>query len=86
MQERIADDRAARWVGRTLPVLVEEVGEYGTIGRIPQQAPETDGEVRLVLPDGAAPDLPLGRIVDARVTASEGVDLVAAPVTGGAGG
>ena len=66
-----------------MPVLVEEVGEYGTIGRTPQQAPETDGEVRLELPDGSAPDLPVGRTVDARITGTEGVDLIAEPVTTG---
>jgi len=86
VQEVIADDRAARWVGRRLAVLVEEVGEYGTVGRTPQQAPETDGEVRLELPDGTAPDLPVGRIVDVDITAAQGVDLVGEPVTGRADG
>ena len=83
VQARIADDGQTRWVGRTMPVLVEEVGEYGTIGRTPQQAPETDGEVRLELPDGSAPDLPVGRTVDARIIGTEGVDLIAEPVTTG---
>jgi ribosomal protein S12 methylthiotransferase RimO len=80
VQEVIAEERAARWVGRRVPVLVDEVGEFGTLGRTPQQAPDTDGEVRIELPDGTAPDLPVGRIVDVDITSNEGVDLVGAPV------
>lgn len=83
VQERIADDVAAGWVGRRVSVLVDE-SEPGRhcVGRTPQMAPETDGEVRLVLPDGGVPDLPVGRILDATVVASEGVDLVAEPISG----
>ena len=86
MQDRIADDIAASHVGREVAVLVDRVEdgtgyeEAGVYGRTPQMAPDTDGEVRLVLADGTIPDLPVGRIVDAVVTASEGVDLVAAPL------
>ena len=83
VQERIADERAAAMVGREVAVLVDEVDlTDGAYGRTPQQAPETDGEVRLVLPDGTVPELPVGRILDATVVAAEGVDLVAEPIGG----
>ena len=47
------------------------------VGRSPREAPDTDGEVRLVTADGGVPDLPVGRMVRARVVDHEGVDLVA---------
>ncbi|MFT4837943.1 MAG: ribosomal protein S12 methylthiotransferase [Nonlabens sp.] len=86
LQDRIADDIAAAHVGQQVAVLVDRVEdgtgyeEAGVYGRTPQMAPDTDGEVRLELADGTIPDLPVGRTVDAVVTASEGVDLVAAPL------
>jgi len=83
LQERLADEAAAAWVGRTVPVLVEHAPGDVVLGRSPREAPDTDGEVRLVLPDGSVPDLPVGRILDATVVASDGVDLVAEPVTAG---
>ena len=84
VQERAADRAAARWVGRRVDVLVEEhvrADDTGvlleTIGRSPREAPDTDGEVRLVAGDGQPVDAPVGRLVPARVVATEGVDLVA---------
>jgi ribosomal protein S12 methylthiotransferase len=95
LQERVAADAAARFVGRHLEVLVEEsVGAPTrdgievaalTAGRSYREAPDTDGEVQLVGPDGAPAELPVGRTVTARVTASLGVDLVAEVTVAGAG-
>lgn len=82
VQELLADDAAAEWVGRTVPVLVDSADRDEVLGRSPREAPDTDGEIRLVLPDGTVPDLPVGRTVAALVVASEGVDLVAEPLTG----
>ncbi len=82
-QETVADERARRWIGRRVAVLVDGTdAAAGPHGRTPQMAPETDGEVRLVLPDGGVPDLPVGRILDATVVGTDGVDLVAEPVGG----
>jgi ribosomal protein S12 methylthiotransferase len=84
VQERAADRAAARHVGRSLDVLVEahlrdpggdEVVEV--VGRSAREAPDTDGEVRLVGPAGQPIDAPVGRMVRARVVDHEGVDLVA---------
>lgn len=93
VQERAADRAAARWVGRAVEVLVEEhVRADGTgtlletIGRSPREAPDTDGEVRLLSADGRPVDAPVGRMVPARVVATEGVDLVAEVVFDGSAG
>lgn len=81
LQELIADEAAARFVGRTVEVLVEESDpEFGVVGRSWREAPDTDGEVRLEDADGHSLDVPIGRLVPVRIAASEGVDLVGVPV------
>lgn len=49
LQEEIAQERNARWIGRTVEVLVEEyrAEEDQTLARLWSQAPEVDGCVRL---------------------------------------
>jgi ribosomal protein S12 methylthiotransferase len=84
LQESLADEAARRFVGRRLEVTVDEHLEVDgagavTVARSYREAPETDGEVQLVTPDGAAADLPVGRTVTATVTDALGVDLVAVP-------
>ncbi|MET9858321.1 30S ribosomal protein S12 methylthiotransferase RimO [Streptomyces smyrnaeus] len=86
LAEELTSQRAEERVGETVRVLVEAVDEEeGPLGRGAHQAPETDGQVRLVRPaaSGPAPDadqvLRVGRMVEARVVAAEGVDLVAEP-------
>ncbi|MFU8840360.1 MAG: 30S ribosomal protein S12 methylthiotransferase RimO [Nitriliruptoraceae bacterium] len=90
VQERVADAASRRFVGRRLEVLVDEAADGdASVGRTYREAPDTDGEVALLAPDGRPAALPVGRIVTARVLDSAGVDLVAAvdPATaGGAGG
>ena len=81
LQERIADDAATRFIGRELRVLVDEIDDAAgptTLARSYREAPDTDGEIRLVSPDGAPAALPVGRVVTAQVTEALGVDLVAA--------
>jgi ribosomal protein S12 methylthiotransferase RimO len=68
LAETLTAARAEERVGTLVDVLVEE----GDEGRAAHQAPEVDGSVRLLGPAARA-----GEIVRARVTASEGVDLVA---------
>jgi ribosomal protein S12 methylthiotransferase len=90
VQERLADAAARRFVGRHLDVLVDEaIDGDASVGRTYREAPDTDGEVTLLAPDGQPAALPVGRIVTARVLDSVGVDLVAEvdPATaGGSGG
>ncbi|KNB51365.1 30S ribosomal protein S12 methylthiotransferase RimO [Streptomyces caatingaensis] len=83
LAEELTAQRAEERIGETIEVLVDRVDdEDGVIGRAAHQAPETDGQVRLVT-DGLATVPRPGRMVVARVVASEGVDLVAEPVGDG---
>ncbi len=83
VQERAADRAATRHVGRRVDVLVEEhLQDDGgivveVVGRSAREAPDTDGEVRLVTAGGAPADVPVGRMVPATIAATDGVDLVA---------
>jgi ribosomal protein S12 methylthiotransferase RimO len=74
LAERLCAQRAEERVGSEVVVLVESVGDGVAEGRAAHQAPEVDGCTTLV---GA--DVRVGDMVRARVVASEGVDLVAAP-------
>jgi len=82
LQERVADAAAARFVGRDLEVLVDEVEDdptdgVRTLARSYREAPDTDGEIELVAADGSPAAVPAGRILTARVLDSVGVDLLA---------
>ncbi|MGP4003757.1 30S ribosomal protein S12 methylthiotransferase RimO [Streptomyces sp. 8N706] len=80
LAEELTAQRAEERLGETVEVLVETVDEVdGAVGRGAHQAPETDGQVVLTASQGLAP----GRIVEAKVVATEGVDLVAEPLAGG---
>ena len=74
----LADDlvaqRAAERIGERVRVLVEEVSGTYVEGRAAHQGPEVDGSVRLT---GDLASIKVGDLVDALVTDSEGVDLVA---------
>ncbi|MFB4315344.1 30S ribosomal protein S12 methylthiotransferase RimO [Actinomadura sp. 21ATH] len=72
LAEELTAQRAEDRIGTEIRVLLEEKADGGVEGRAAHQAPEVDGTV-LVRGDG----LPLGEIVAARVTGSDGVDLVA---------
>ncbi|MGP2439946.1 30S ribosomal protein S12 methylthiotransferase RimO [Streptomyces sp. JW3] len=85
LAEELVSQRAEERVGSTVRVLVESVGavdsaegEEGVYGRAAHQAPETDGQVLLTSGEG----LRVGRMVDAKVVGTEGVDLVAEPLAG----
>ncbi|MER5438630.1 30S ribosomal protein S12 methylthiotransferase RimO [Streptomyces sp. NPDC002790] len=77
LAEQLVSQRAEERVGETVQVLVESVDEEdGVVGRGAHQAPETDGQVRLT--SGAG--LTIGRMVEAKVVGTEGVDLMAEPL------
>ena len=83
LAEELVAQRAEERIGETLRVLVESVDdEDGAYGRAAHQAPETDGQVLFTSGAGLA----VGRIVDARVVGTEGVDLVAEPLIGALAG
>ncbi|MEU8998156.1 30S ribosomal protein S12 methylthiotransferase RimO [Streptomyces caniferus] len=74
LAEELTAQRAEERVGETVRVLVDRNDdEDGLVGRAAHQAPETDG-VTLLSTDQ---ELEPGRMVEAKVVASEGVDLVA---------
>ncbi|WP_344893708.1 30S ribosomal protein S12 methylthiotransferase RimO [Actinomadura meridiana] len=73
LADELTAQRAEDRVGTDVHVLLEDKGDGGELeGRAEHQAPEVDGTVR-VRGSAAA----LGEIVTARVTGSDGVDLVA---------
>ncbi|MFF4351292.1 30S ribosomal protein S12 methylthiotransferase RimO [Streptomyces sp. NPDC001530] len=79
LAEELVAQRAEERVGETVHVLVESIDdEEGAVGRAAHQAPETDGQV--LFTSGAG--LTVGRIVEAKVVGTEGVDLVAEPLPG----
>lgn len=91
LAEELVSQRAEERVGETLHVLVESVGgEEGAYGRGAHQAPETDGQVLFTnfedfadLTSGEG--LSVGRMVEAKVVGTEGVDLVAELLPGSLG-
>ncbi|MDQ0993431.1 30S ribosomal protein S12 methylthiotransferase RimO [Streptomyces sp. V3I7] len=87
LSEELVSQRAEERVGETVHVLVESLGydddaEEGVFGRGAHQAPETDGQVVLLGGEG----LSVGRMVEAKVVGTEGVDLVAEPLGSSAHG
>jgi ribosomal protein S12 methylthiotransferase len=80
LQQEITAARNARWLGRTVDVLVENVDGSRAVGRHEGQAPEIDGIVTVDLHDlpPAARPSP-GQWVSVRVTGVDGYDLAAVP-------
>ncbi|MEU9208124.1 30S ribosomal protein S12 methylthiotransferase RimO [Streptomyces sp. NPDC048415] len=79
LAEELVAQRAEERVGESVYVLVESIDdEEGAVGRAAHQAPETDGQVLLTSGEG----LTVGRMVEAKVVGTEGVDLVAEPLLG----
>ncbi|MFI5757876.1 30S ribosomal protein S12 methylthiotransferase RimO [Streptomyces sp. NPDC051569] len=76
LAEELTAQRAEERLGESLEVLVESVDpdsdEEPAVGRAAHQAPETDGQVIFTSGEGLVP----GRMVDAKVVGTEGVDLV----------
>ena len=92
MPEEVTEDRYARVmertaaisaaklaakVGRTLPVIIDEVGEEGATGRSQADAPEIDGQV--FLRDAA--HLAIGDIVAVEIEDADEHDLYGVPLT-----
>jgi MiaB/RimO family radical SAM methylthiotransferase len=93
LAEELTAQRAEERLGETVRVLVESVEDDeglpegdALVGRAAHQAPETDGQVLLSGGNVPARSSEIGRIVEAKVVATEGVDLIAEPLHGGAGG
>ena len=76
LQQPIAAERNATWVGRIVDVLIEQenpsTGEM--LGRCSRYAPEVDGEVRVMPGEGGLCAAP-GTMVPVRITAANTYDL-----------
>jgi ribosomal protein S12 methylthiotransferase len=71
LQAEISAGRLARKVGKTLSVLVDEVGAEGALARSSADAPEIDGLVHV----GPAPGLRAGEFARVRITRTDEHDL-----------
>jgi ribosomal protein S12 methylthiotransferase len=81
--EQVSVARLQRRVGATMQVLVDHapaLGRKGGVGRSYADAPEIDGQVRLLPPEKASRTLKVGEFTRARIVAAEGHDLVGVPV------
>ena len=77
LQQPIAAERNAAWVGRIVDVLVEQENPSSgeMIGRCARFAPEVDGEVRVMPGEGGLCAAP-GTMVPVRITAADTYDLI----------
>lgn len=73
-QQDISADRLQRKVGKTLNVMVDEIGENGIIGRTEGDAPDVDGVVYISPSENAAAPKQ-GDIVKVNITSSLDYDL-----------
>ncbi len=72
-----------RRIGSSMQVLVDHapaLGRKGGVGRSYADAPEIDGVVRLLPPEKASRTLKVGEFVRVRIIATDGHDLVGAPL------
>jgi ribosomal protein S12 methylthiotransferase len=72
-QERISTARLKRKVGQTVKVIVDQVGDDGSIGRSSADAPEIDGVVHLA----RSSRLAVGEFAQVKVERSDAHDLYA---------
>jgi ribosomal protein S12 methylthiotransferase RimO len=79
--EELTAQRAQDRVGELVEVLVERVADGVVEGRTATQGPEVDGATTLRATAGRLPAFRVGDLVPARVTGTDGVDLVAAPTS-----
>jgi ribosomal protein S12 methylthiotransferase len=70
-QQEISKDLLSEKIGRTIPVLIDEVDEEGAIGRSEWDAPEIDGAVYI----NGETDVKPGDIVKVRIENADETDL-----------
>ena len=81
--EEVSARKLQQRVGATMQVLVDHapaLGRKGGVGRSYADAPEIDGQVRLLPPEKASRTLKTGEFIRARIVGTEGHDLVGVPV------
>ena len=81
--EEVSARKLQQRVGATMQVLVDHapaLGRKGGVGRSYADAPEIDGQVRLLPPEKASKTLKTGEFTRARIVGTEGHDLIGVPV------
>ena len=73
LQQSVSMERMAERVGTVCEVLVEGRDEDGWYGRSILEAPESDGNIRLIAAEALVP----GSYVRVRITAADAYDLTA---------
>ena len=74
VQQEISASRLAKKVGKTIPVIIDEIGQKGTaLGRSEGDAPEIDGNVQIA---GLSKEAKVGDIVQVKISASDEYDLM----------
>lgn len=73
LQQEISAQRLQQKIGKTLPVMVDEVNEEGIIGRSMADAPEIDGLVYIAAPEDFKPTI--GEILQVTITDADEYDL-----------
>jgi ribosomal protein S12 methylthiotransferase len=81
--EAVSTRKLEERVGATMQVLVDHapaLGRKGGVGRSYADAPEIDGQVRLLPPEKASKTLKVGEFTRARIVGTQGHDLVGLPL------
>jgi ribosomal protein S12 methylthiotransferase len=81
--EEVSTAKLEERVGATMQVLVDHapaLGRKGGVGRSYADAPEIDGQVRLLPPEKASKTLKVGEFTRARIVGTQGHDLVGLPL------
>ena len=81
--EEVSTSKLAARVGATMQVLVDHapaLGRKGGVGRSYGEAPEIDGQVRLLPPEKASKVLKVGEFTRVRIVGTDGHDLVGLPL------
>jgi ribosomal protein S12 methylthiotransferase len=81
--EEVSTRKLEERVGATMQVLVDHapsLGRKGGVGRSYADAPEIDGQVRLLPPEKASKTLKVGEFTRARIVGTQGHDLVGLPM------
>jgi len=81
--EAVSTRKLEERIGATMQVLVDHapaLGRKGGVGRSYADAPEIDGQVRLLPPEKASKTLKVGEFTRARIVGTQGHDLVGLPL------
>ena len=81
--EEVSTRKLEERIGATMQVLVDHapaLGRKGGVGRSYADAPEIDGQVRLLPPEKASKTLKVGEFTRARIVGTQGHDLVGLPL------